>query len=318
MLSIIRQNKDSVLGLIFTISSILFVFFYHSHIGNKPPVPPSVIYKPAQVPPVGALPQELIKPAVKKKNNARVRSVKVSKDSLFFSYKVKKDDTIWSIAQRYHLPTESIAGCNLGMNLRYLHAGKTLTLPRIPGTLHLVRRGQTLSYISRLYHVKPASITKYNKIKDNKLSLGQNLFIPNALPIYRKEVAPFIRPLNTWVTSPFGPRYNPIFKRREFHPGIDIAGVVGQRIRAAKGGVVYSVGFIKGYGLMIILKHPHGYSTRYAHLRKSYVKVNEHIYQGQYIGEVGTSGLTTGAHLHLEIRKNGYVLNPEKFLHFSQ
>lgn len=119
---------------------------------------------------------------------------------------------------------------------------------------------------------------------------------------------------NYRITSPYGMRMHPIQKVRKMHTGIDQAAPIGTDIHASAKGVVKSVTGTandrKGYGLMVTIKHDNGYETRYAHLSKALVKVGQAVEKGQHIAETGSSGGSTGSHLHFEVLTNGKRLDP--------
>ncbi|NBI07596.1 M23 family metallopeptidase [Senegalia massiliensis] len=119
------------------------------------------------------------------------------------------------------------------------------------------------------------------------------------------------------VTSPFGYRTHPIYGTQRLHTGVDLAYAgkrVGERVIAAKDGIVTRSGWGGGYGLVIYLKHDGKYTTRYAHNSKLLVKVGERVKQGQVIARGGTTGNSTGPHLHFEIRINGQPVNPLPYI----
>lgn len=113
-------------------------------------------------------------------------------------------------------------------------------------------------------------------------------------------------------TSPFGWRMHPVFHRRIFHTGVDLAAPRGTPIYAAGDGVVVRDNWVSGYGRLVEIKHANGYSTRYAHMHRfaKGLHPGEHVRQGQVIGYVGATGDATGPHLHFEIRINGHPQNP--------
>ncbi|MCL1883307.1 MAG: peptidoglycan DD-metalloendopeptidase family protein [Defluviitaleaceae bacterium] len=115
------------------------------------------------------------------------------------------------------------------------------------------------------------------------------------------------------LTSEFGNRPDPFSGRTVFHEGIDVAAPAGTRILAAEAGIVRFAGWAAGFGNYIILDHADGYSTLYAHNSRNRVSVGERVTQGQHIGDVGTTGRSTGNHLHFEIRRNGNLVNPMLF-----
>ena len=118
----------------------------------------------------------------------------------------------------------------------------------------------------------------------------------------------FIKPTVGRLSSPFGPRWG------RFHYGIDLANRTGTDVVAADGGVVTRVGMAGSYGNLIIIDHQNGTSTRYAHLSAYNVKVGDVVAQGQSIGKIGSTGRSTGPHLHFEVRVGGVAKNPLNFI----
>ena len=100
----------------------------------------------------------------------------------------------------------------------------------------------------------------------------------------------------------------------EYHPGLDLDGETGDPISAAAQGTVESVAYEGGYGLMVAIDHGNGYVTRYAHLHTAAVKKGQRVTKGQHIGGMGSSGYSTGSHLHYEVRFHGRLLDPARFL----
>jgi len=112
------------------------------------------------------------------------------------------------------------------------------------------------------------------------------------------------------ISSGFGSRVNPITRRQEHHTGIDIPMPTGTRINAAAGGVVRTSDFSRGFGNFIIIDHNDGYSTLYAHNSRNLVQVGDVVTRGQHIANAGSTGMSTGPHLHFEIRFNNSARNP--------
>jgi murein DD-endopeptidase MepM/ murein hydrolase activator NlpD len=164
-------------------------------------------------------------------------------------------------------------------------------------------------------------------------------FVPLSLPadadlferkLYRVDVArakmdrlkrtlayvPYRKPVvgKVAVNSGFGVRIDPFNDRPAMHPGIDIHAEAGEPVLATADGKVVKAGWFGGYGRMIEINHGNGLSTRYGHLSKLNVRVGESVKIGQVIGEVGSTGRSTGPHLHYETRIDGEAVNPEKFL----
>ncbi|HWZ16571.1 MAG TPA: peptidoglycan DD-metalloendopeptidase family protein [Mucilaginibacter sp.] len=117
------------------------------------------------------------------------------------------------------------------------------------------------------------------------------------------------------LTSFFGYRGDPFnSSHAEFHPGIDFKGNRGDEARCTANGKVVSADWYGGYGKCVRIAHANGFETLYGHLSRITVKVGQEVTAGQKIGEVGSTGRSTGAHLHYEVRKNGKAINPVKFL----
>jgi len=125
----------------------------------------------------------------------------------------------------------------------------------------------------------------------------------------------FIAPGGGRITSRFGYRIHPIYGTRRFHAGIDFGLPIGAAIRAADSGVVIYSGWYGGYGRTIIIDHGNGLTTLYGHTSASYVSAGQSIQRGQRVAAVGSTGLSTGPHLHFEVRVNGTPVNPLNYLH---
>ncbi|MDE3038281.1 MAG: M23 family metallopeptidase [Pseudomonadota bacterium] len=115
--------------------------------------------------------------------------------------------------------------------------------------------------------------------------------------------------------SPFGHRIDPFTGHLAFHPGVDLAGPVGSKIFATADGVVAAAGWNGGYGNAVDINHGFGITTRYGHMSKILVTIGQKIKKGDIIGIEGSTGRSTGPHLHYEVRYHGQPMNPEKFLH---
>lgn len=126
---------------------------------------------------------------------------------------------------------------------------------------------------------------------------------------------PFRAPISgAKVTSSFGPRLDPFVRRMAMHTGIDFRASSGTRVKAPASGKVTFAGRNGGYGLMVEIEHTSGIVSRYAHLRRILVKRGEELEVGEAIGLVGSTGRSTGPHLHYELRANGKAINPRSYL----
>ena len=118
-----------------------------------------------------------------------------------------------------------------------------------------------------------------------------------------------------WVSSNFGMRLHPISGKKQFHRGVDIPGKEGGKVLAVADGVVVKSTKASTFGWMIQIDHGDGYTTLYSHNRKNLVSEGETVIKGQAIGEIGSTGLSTGPHVHFEVSKNDRSINPVKYLY---
>lgn len=124
----------------------------------------------------------------------------------------------------------------------------------------------------------------------------------------------FIYPANARITSGFGSRVHPILGYRRFHAGVDFGASYGSTIRAADSGRVIFSGWYGGYGQTVIIDHGGGLTTLYGHCSRLFAREGQTVQQGQAIAAVGSTGLSTGPHLHFEVRRNGSPINPMGYL----
>jgi len=120
-----------------------------------------------------------------------------------------------------------------------------------------------------------------------------------------------------WVSSGFGQRSDPFTGHSAIHEGVDIASRFGSTIKAMGGGVVSYAGDKEGYGCTVEINHGNGYSTRYAHCKSALVRVGDRVTKGQGVALVGTTGRSTGPHLHVEVLRDGKPVNPSSYLQSS-
>lgn len=151
--------------------------------------------------------------------------------------------------------------------------------------------------------------------RENQLQILENLVMNKNL---QKEVQPSGRPIKKgWLSSYYGIRTHPLSGRKEMHKGIDFASKMGGDVIAVAKGVVIYAGKRYGYGQVIDIAHGNGYVTRYAHNSRLLVSVGDTVEKGFQIAEIGSSGRSTGPHVHFEVLKNGRQINPMKFIHAS-
>lgn len=151
--------------------------------------------------------------------------------------------------------------------------------------------------------------------RENQLIFLEGLVMNKNL---QKEVQPSGRPiLKGWLSSYYGMRTHPISGKREMHKGIDFAGEMGGSVIAVAKGVVTYAGKRWGFGNVVDIAHGNGYTTRYAHNSKILVSVGDTVEKGFQIAEIGSTGRSTGPHVHFEVLKNGRPINPVKFIQTS-
>ena len=151
---------------------------------------------------------------------------------------------------------------------------------------------------------------------------SQQLAVLEEMMMNRKldeEVVPAGRPITRgWLSSYFGMRTDPFTGRRAHHAGIDFAGKLGSDVVAVAAGVVTYAGKRSGYGNLVEINHGKGYSTRYGHNREILVEVGQTVKKGQVIAHMGSTGRSTGPHVHFEVLYNGRQVNPIKYIHASR
>lgn len=237
------------------------------------------------------------------------------------TYVVKEGDTLSSIAEVFNTSANSVAYINGILSPDRINIGQKLSvITNASGIIVDVVKGNTLSGISQKYAVPVDVIIKVNNLSDpDSLAVGQTLILPGA-SISGRPVSTASRmsamkwPIQGRVTSGFGWRIHPATRRNEFHQGIDIAAASGTAVHAAASGRVTFSGWSGGYGYLITIDHGGGITTRYAHLSKRLVSKGDQVSAGQTIGSVGSTGVSTGPHLHFEVRLGGEAVNPRNYL----
>ncbi len=234
------------------------------------------------------------------------------------SYRVAKNDTLDIVARRYGLRLDTLISANGISDVRRIVAGSTLKIPNIDGVAYTVKKGESLSGIASARGVSVLDIVDANDLSSQTIQPGQALFIPGArLSSYdlKKALGSLvIWPISGRISSNFGYRPNPFTGIRQFHNGLDIVGPVNSKIKAAMDGRVAETGYSAVFGNFVILTHPEGYQTLYAHLNKITVKQGESVRQGGSVGLLGSTGYSTGPHLHFGVFKRGVAMDPLKLL----
>lgn len=245
------------------------------------------------------------------------------------AYVVREGDTLSSLAVRFDVSEQTIQWQNGLDDDAVLKPGQKLEIPPVTGMVHKVKRGETIHSIAKTYEVDPQQIINWpfnTFINDETfaLAVGQLLIVPDGIkpkaappPEYlaRRRETPdagsvsatgdFVWPTSGGITQYFV----------WYHPAVDIANRAAPDVLAADSGVVTLVQYQRwAYGNHVIIDHGNGYTTLYAHLSSIYVNQGQTISRGSALGRMGSTGRSSGIHLHFEIRQNGIAQNPLAYL----
>lgn len=238
-------------------------------------------------------------------------------------YKVIGGDTLSGIAKKFDISIDTIKWAN-DLKSETIKPDQTLKIPPITGVVHKVESGENIYSIAKKYQSDAQKIVNFpfNDFADLDtfaLNAGQTLFVPDGVI---EEAKPYVpnymqiaagKPGNgnfSWPTGGLITQY-PVW----YHMAVDIASNAAPAILAADSGVVvYSACIRYDYGCHIIVDHQNGYQTLYAHMSSLGVSVGQSVARGGYLGVMGSTGRSTGPHLHFEIRSGGQLLNPLSFL----
>ncbi|VBB06372.1 peptidase m23 [Lucifera butyrica] len=221
---------------------------------------------------------------------------------------VQNGETLSGIAGLYHIDVDTILGANPEAG-EMIHPGEELIILPAQGILHTVKQGETIWDLARLYEIQVNEIEKVNHRTDDKILPGEKLFIPGGRPrtanaVSRAAVNRFLWPTQGTISSPFGYRWG------KLHAGVDIANDAGTVVRAAGYGKVIFTGWYGDYGYAVMIDHGQNLVTLYGHLSRYMVGVGQYVRAGQVIAYMGSTGNSTGPHLHFEVRRNGQPINP--------
>ena len=210
-----------------------------------------------------------------------------------------RDDNIYRVIFETDPIPSTIRRAGSGGVDQYEHLKQLSDADLIIGT------SRKIDELSKAMYVQSKSFDEVEKLVKNKIDMLAS--IPAILPISLKDKNTRI------VSSSYGYRMHPIYKTKKFHAGMDFTGAIGTPIYATGNGTVIANQFDKGYGRHVIIDHGFNYKTVYAHMDEALVKKGQKVKRGDIIGYIGNTGLSTGPHLHYEVRKNDKPLDPVNF-----
>jgi murein DD-endopeptidase MepM/ murein hydrolase activator NlpD len=226
---------------------------------------------------------------------------------------------IGHIAEKFDITSDTIFSVNGVRNSRRIQPNEYLKIPTIPGILYTVKKnGETIEDIAKKYEV---DAEKCAAVNHTELTVALNkdltIFVPDAAlsQAERAEINGdlFRKPIRArWYrSSKFGWRANPFTGARSYHSGVDMACPTGTNIYAAMAGKVTATGYNSTYGNYVIVAHHSGYKTLYGHMSAILCHKGSYVTQDTRIGRVGSTGMSTGPHLHFTVFKNNKQVNPE-------
>jgi murein DD-endopeptidase MepM/ murein hydrolase activator NlpD len=236
----------------------------------------------------------------------------------YISYKVEAGDIIGEISQNFGLNQDTILSVNGIKNSRLIQIGQVLKIPNQDGIMYTVKSGDTLSAVAETYETDLEAIRTTNELFSDAVQPNSRLFLPgarlNSVEVQEINGDLFTWPINGWITSSYGSRSSPFTGVRQFHSGLDIGSPQGTPIKAAMAGRVSATGYNDVLGNHVVITHHSGYRTLYAHMSVIRAKSGSYVRTGDRIGDVGSTGLSTGPHLHFTVYKNGVTVNPRQLM----
>lgn len=244
---------------------------------------------------------------------------------------VKPGNNFWKIAKESGVNIDTLIGVNIFWEDLKARTNQVVIVPSEPGTIEFIDGPDQVEDLAEYHNVDVRDIEmqklplfyslyyRFNSdrkpvavfIRDAKPSAG-NMTAKLAGKYRQREM--FRSPLGGRLSSFFGNRKHPIFNKTRFHNGLDIAAPYGTLIGAARDGVVVNAGWNGGYGKAVTIDHEDGYTTLYGHMSVIYARPGQRVKAGKIIGKVGSTGLSTGPHLHFTLWHNDKLLNPMDIL----
>jgi murein DD-endopeptidase MepM/ murein hydrolase activator NlpD len=242
----------------------------------------------------------------------------------FKTHTLQEGETFSDVAKHYGLSIEALVGANPDISsMDTLPAGIEFLIPPSAGLVVVLERGQDIKALLDSHGISPVEFMRVNAIQSPlELRPGKMLFLPGVKPQaaldrlakVREEENRYLWPVQGRITSYFG-RRNLGMGTASFHRAIDIAAPTGTPIAAARSGTVTYAGWSnRGYGNLVKIQHSNGDETWYAHQSEIYVTVGQSVKQSDIIGLVGSTGLSTGPHLHFELHEAGQAVDPLAYL----
>ncbi|MDR1618180.1 MAG: M23 family metallopeptidase [Treponema sp.] len=233
-------------------------------------------------------------------------------------YIVQEGDMIGTLAEKFGLNDDTLISLNKIRNTRTIQIGLPLKVPNQDGILYTVKKGDTLEGVAETWKSDVTAIRTANELFSGSIHEGAELFIPGARMdvITRQEINGdlFLWPVSGYITSAYGYRKSPFTGARQFHSGLDIGSAMGAPVRAAMSGRVSYAGWDDAFGNYVVVSHHSGYRTLYGHMSVIRTKLGAYVGTGERIGDVGSTGLSTGPHLHFTVFKNGVTVNPRSLM----
>ncbi len=246
-------------------------------------------------------------------NKDYARAEKVKSPLLVQEYTIQKGDSLWNLAKKFSIGIETIISFNELKNVHLVQPNTKILIPNRDGLLYKKKGNESLSEVVEIYKADYKSIAFFNHNHNGLFE--DNFFLKDVRLNFRQRMellgSEFLKPISIIkLTSGYGFRIHPVTKKRSFHKGIDIRGRIGEKVYAARGGYVSFSGVSSGFGKVVYINHTKNYQTVYGHLSKIFVRAGQRVHTQQLIGLVGNTGISTGPHLHFEVRKNRKAINP--------
>jgi murein DD-endopeptidase MepM/ murein hydrolase activator NlpD len=237
---------------------------------------------------------------------------------------IVKDDTLSSMANYYDLSLEALAYANgIAQEDELLSIGHELLIPPGEGALYKVKEGDTVDDVAARFKVDPTAIMSFNRVyfEPEHFAVGQTIFVPGAaLPALRRteRSKSIATPPNGSLparTGRLGLPVSGVITQYYWwgHTGVDVAAPYGTGIGASDDGIVVATGPVPVGGLRVCVQHSGGLQTCYYHTSAVYVSPGQTVSRGQLIASIGLTGVTTGPHVHWELKINGVAQDPLKY-----